>query len=423
MNKAYDKIVDSEIDAFVSKINLSESKKITKVLKELFFLSTDKLMNNIGSVETDKNSQVVTENWDLFIDSLTQAVQDESELWKIGIKNIKNKILTYKYFTRQDLIALDSLESYLRTEIKPFFTALQNYVDSKDFTNKFFNLPMDLLYNLVRYMFVLSPDLKESVKVTNDDLRDNINRLMELRMKVADKISKISNGYADIFDIKEMKDLCDNGAIFEDNFINRGICEFLVKLCNHKDAHDKLCDFLSGAIVLDLKKQAENTASYIAHIASIREETGAEYFSVNGEQVGKRFDNEIEMVKNSNYEGCIVDKKSRFKEPNERINPTIAPWDSNQGDMNVEGGPGGSSSGTGGGTGADFGGGGFGNADFGGEFAEPGSEGEIPGVEAGDVGKEEDGTEMPKDDDGLPEDFGTVEDNGGEAEKKSEEKK
>jgi len=426
MNKTYERIINEEINKYMEDFDLKESKKVSKVLKELFFLSTDKLMNNIGSVETDDSNAIATENWELFVDSLTQAVQEQQDLWSIGIKNIKSKILTFKYFTKKDLIDLKSLESYLRMEIKPFFTAMQNYVDSNDFTNKFFNLPTELLYNLVRYMFMLSPDLKSSVKITNDDLKDNINRLIELRMKVADKISKISNGYVDIMDIQEIKSLFDNGVVFEDNFINRGICEFVIKLCNHNVAKDKMNDFLSGAIILDMKRMAENSAAYIAHIASIREETGSEYFSVNGEQIGKRFDNEIDIVKNSNYEGYIVDKKSRLKEPNERITPTVAPWDSNQPGM-MPGEEGGSTGGAAGGSGGDTGGP-LGNADYNGDFAPDGAEGQIPGVDdeagsedAGEIGVEGDGTEMPKDEDGLPEEFGTQEDNG--IKNKSEEKK
>jgi hypothetical protein len=418
MENKVKKLINEEIDKYMKKVRLDNPKNIENVLNELFYLSTDKLMNNIGSVEADSSNEIATENWDMFIDGLTQSIHDEQETWRLGIHNVKLKILTYKYFSRKEMVKTASLESYLRMEIKPFFTALQNYVDSKDFVMKFFQLPSHILYAIVRYMFFINKDLSKSVRITNDDLKKNIDRIKGKRIEVAIKIGKISNGYADLFDVKEIKDLYDNGVLFEDNFINRGINEFVYKLTNHKEAKNNMIDRFSGAMVTDISNQACESSAYIAHIASIRSETGAEYFSSNGEQIGKRFDNELDLIKEKNFEGYIVDKKSRLKEPNEKINTGIMPWEDNSAGSGVPGdegaGPGGSGGGSGGGDS-------FGNADFGGDFAAPGEEGEIPGVEGGPEFADEDGTPMPEDENGLPEDFGTVEDNGGDTPEPDEE--
>ena len=414
MNK-YSKIINEEINKYVDKFDL-KPKQIVSVLNELFTLSTSKLMDNIGSVESDNNKEVATENWDTFIDSITNSIEEFPEEWFANLSNIKKKILTYKYFTRKDLIQQNRLDGWLRIEIKTYFTALQNYVDNKDFMGKFFNLPTELLYNIVRYLFMLNDNLKSSIKITNEDLKENIPKLLQLRLKVADKISKASKGYIDLLDLKEIKELYDNGLLFEDTYINRGINEFVVKMLNHKEAVMSIMELFSGSTINDIKKTAESCSSYITHISCIRNETGEEFFAATGEQIGKRFDDQIELIKTQQFDGFVVDKKSRLKEPNARINTAEKPWENKNSETsksNTENGIGGSGdSGGGSGTGGSFGGGGFGNADFGGEFAEPGAEGEVPGAEdEGAIGQEEDGTPMPNNEEGVPEEFGTVEDN------------
>ena len=422
MNKTYSRIINEEINKYVDQFEMDSPKQIASVLNELFTLSTSKLMDNIGSVEADNKKQVAVENWDTFIDSITESIEDAPDEWLMGLSKVKLKILTYKYFTRKDMIEQKMLDSWLRTEIKIYFTALQNYVDSKDFMLKFFNLPTEVLYNLVRYLFTLNDSLKTSIKVTNEDLRDNIPKMLELRMKVAEKVSKASKGYIDLIDLKELKELYDNGVLFEDTYLNRGINEFVVKMMNHVGAMKNIMELWGGSTINDFKKQAENSAAYVTHVSAIRNETDEEYFASTGEQIGKRFDDQLDAVREQQYDGLVVDKKSRLKEPNAKINTADKPWESNTGgdfpgteeDMEA-GGAGGGGGGASGGGGS-FGGGGLGNGDFGGEFAPPGEEGEVPGAEGeegadGALGQEPDGTPMPDTEEGMPEDFGTVEDN------------
>ncbi len=405
------KYINEEVNKYVNKLNVESPEKVLNVINELFNMSIDRFMSNIGSVEADGKNYVASENWDIFIDNLTQSIAEQKDIWNIGIRNIKLKILTYKYFTRKEMVKKEALEGYLRTEIKTYFTALQNFVDTQDFVMKFFQLPSNILYALVRYLFFMSPELNKSIKVTNDNLRDNINRVIGKRMEVAEKIAKISNGYADLFDVQEIKDLYDNGVLFEDNFVNRAINEFVCKLTQHKKAKNSMIEMYSGSMVTDINRMAEETAAYVAHVAAVRSEEGYEYFSANGEQIGTRFDNELQLIKDGKYDGYVVDKHSRLKEPNERINTGVMPWETNMGGEEgldgSAGGPGASSGGGGAAGGTSFSGN-FGNADFGGDFAPPGEEGIVPGSE------EPDGTPMPDDEDGMPMDFGTEEDNTGE---------
>ncbi len=407
MNKTYSRIINEEINKYVDQFELDSPKQVASVLKELFTLSTSKLMDNIGSVEADDKKQVAIENWDTFIDSITESIEEAPNEWLVGLSDVKKKILTYKYFTRKDLVEQQQLDGWLRTEIKIYFTALQNYVDSKDFMLKFFNLPTEVLYNMVRYLFTLNDSLKTSIRVTNEDLRDNIPRLLELRMKAADKISKASKGYIDLIDLKEIKELYENGVLFEDTYLNRGINEFVVKMLNHKGAMINIMEVFGGSTINDLKKMAETSAAYVTHVSSIRNETGEEFFAVSGEQIGKRFDDQLDNVREQQYDGLVVDKKSRLKEPNAKINTADKPWESNVGGMpgseeDMDAAGGGSGGGGASGGGGSFGGGGLGNGDFGGEFAPPGEEGEVPGAEdegggggVGKIGQEPDGTPKP----------------------------
>lgn len=424
MNKTYNRIIEEEIDRCVKTLNLSSKKDVKKVLNELFTLSTNKLMDNIGSVEANEKNQIAQENWDQFIQNLTNSIQEENDLWLHSIKEIKLKIITYKYFTRNDLQNVDTLEGFLRMEIKPFFTALQNFIDFTDFRHKVLTLPTNILYNLVRYIFNISPELNDVIIIKNSDLKENITRLIDLRMNILNHINEISKGYKNLLNFKELKELYDCGVMFEDNFLNRACSEFVIKMTNHNGAATKLMDQFPGAVLKDLKHIAENTSACISHISSVKMEETTEFFTANGEQIGNRMENEIELVKSNNYDGYVVSKGSRLKEPNEKVKAvSIDSIPSSGGGLDGEGNL--SSGGAGGGDGTtdsalDLG---LGNADFGGDFAAPGEEGEVPGAEdTGEIGVEEDGTPMPDGEDGTPIDFGTEEDNSPTPEENTSEK-
>lgn len=431
MNNTYNKLLTEEINKNVDRLKVKDPKAIVEVLKELFSMNTDKLIGNISNVEVGSKNTIAQESWDWFLDTLAKSVAEDQDNWLAAIKEVKLKLLTFKYFSRKEMIGVDAIEQYIRREIKPYWAALQSHVDLPDFRNKVFQLPVEMQFALVRFMFAISDELKERVKVTNADLKDNINKILQMRMKIAERIGQVSNGYQSVLSMKDVKELFDNGVIFEDNFINRGICEYIMKLLNHEQANARLKETFSSAMLKDLRKQIETASSYMEHIVSIKNETGREFFSTKGEQIGKRFDNEIEIVKNKDFEGYVVDKHSRLKEPKEKVAKVDLPWEAGggspeggfEGPDGAAGGPGGASSPSDGG--GSFGGGGFSGGggfggDFGGDFAEPGSEGEIPGLEGegedgeNPIGAEGDGTPMPSDETGLPTDFGTVEDNGGD---------
>lgn len=430
--KLIERIMEQEVDKMVNRLNLSTTSDVKNVLNELFSMTTHKLMDNIGSVEANEHNQIAKENWDQFVQTITSSIHDEKDLWLENISDIKLKILTFKYFTKKDLMKVENIESSLRMDIKPYFTALQNYVTLTDFRHKVLTLPAEMLFNIVRYLFHISPDLNKSIVVKNPDLRDNVTRLITLRMKTIRKINDISKGYQNLLDFRELKELFDCGVMFEDNYLNRAVCEFVVKMTNHSEAAAKLQDLFPGAILKDLKNQAENTSAYIQHTNAIKTESGVEFFTTMGEQVGTRLENQIELVREAKYDGYVVDNESRFKEPNDRVKsvsadniPGATPMVPTDGEGGVE--PTGAAGGAGAGGGDALDGSidgdlGLGNADF----AAPGEEGQVPGEaldgevgidDTGEVGAEPDGTPVEVGDDGLPAAFGTEEDNTPDPEK------
>lgn len=412
MGKSLKKIINEEIERQAKNMKLDSPKEVTSMLKELFAFSTNKVMNQMGSVEADENNQLADENWDFFLETIMESIEEEPNEWYKMIAMTKMKILTYKYFTRQDLIEVESLDSYLRINIKPYFTALQNYQDYKDFRVKFFMLPRDILFSAVRFLFFLEPELDKRIIVTKQELTDNINRIQELRLEVADMIGKASNGYQNVFNMGEVLELYDNGILIEDNFLNRGINEFINKMLSHSTAVGKLRDLFAGASLKSIKKTAETSGAYMAHLESVKTGTGVEYFSPTGDQIGRRFDNELLLVHSGEFDGYVIDKKSRLREPNEKIKPAL-PVDvmndvgaSDVNDIETDDSDSDFSASSGG---SDLSSNSeLGNADFGGDFAEEGTEGQVPGDTNG---VEADGTPMPSDDEGFPADFGTVEDN------------
>ena len=397
-------LIKEEINKYVESFNLKDSKAVTKVLKELFTLKTDNLINNIGSVESDSKSALGSDMWDWFIETITNSIDSDKEEWLKALRDTKVTILVYKYFSKNNQIDIDNVESFVRTNIKPYFTALQNCVDSDDFKSKFFNLPTEILHPVVRYLFKISPDFKKSIVVTNNKLGGRIKELIKERMKFVKNIDEISQGYRTTLDIHKAKELFDNGLFFEDNMLNRGINEYFVKLLNHEVAAKKLKDVFPSAQLRAMKKQIESCAAYVAHVSSLKLEQTQPYFTTDGQQVGKRFSNDLEVVTDQQFDGYVVDKDSRLKEPSAAVNPVSNDWQASAPGAGGAEGPG-ASGGPGGMGGGSFGGGGgdFDVPSGGEDFAAPGEEGKIPG--------EPDGEDMPTDDSGFPVNFGSKETN------------
>lgn len=398
-HKTFNRILQEELDLFLDQLDL-KPKQSRKSLNELFTMNVTKFMKNIGSQEIDEDSEIDTELWEWFLNTINESIQELPEDWLELFKQQKMKILCFKYFTRKDLLDVDDLERDLRTNIRKYFTALQNYTDLDGFKEKISNLPSELLSNLIRYLFKVSPELNEKVKISKSTFKNRIKELQEERLKMVEAISFISKSYKNILDLTKLKILYDNGLFFEDNFLNRGINEYIVKLTGNKLTSKKIKETFSNTFLVDIQSQSESSASYVSHIESIKEEQTMPFFTDKGYQIGNRFDNEIEVVKNKDTENKLIDKDSVFKEPKGSINDVVPPWDSENNEPleSTDGSGGGERSSGGFGGGAASGGSG---ATFGNTF-----DSDIP------LGDDADpDTELPTDDQGFPVDFGSEETN------------
>ena len=425
-------ILLEEIDQFVDNINIKDKHKTREIIHELFTMSKTNLLKDMGAQDIDDeglNEEMDSELWEWFLDTCSQSIHENSNAWIDLLHKEKLKTLCYKYFTKEDLLKVDKLESDIRVKIRKYFTALQNFKDLNQFQEKISNLPSELLTNFTRYILLLSPELKEELKVTKDEFKKRVKTLKDERMKMIEKISLISKKYQSVLDITKLKELYDNGCFFEDNLLNRGVNEYVVKLLNYDAAAKKIKDDFSNTFVLDLKSQSENSVSYTEHVQSIKQETGKEFFTENGYQIGNRYENEIEIVKSKETEGEIIDNDSIYKEPTGKIKDVALPWETNTDEQNDEsetdedGNPIGVGTGSGSG-GMDFGGGGggsLGGGDF--DFEEPTEDGVSPdevgatgdmgggNVGGGTMSDMDTETELPKDDEGFPVDFGSQETN------------
>lgn len=426
-----DKIITEELEKQVEALNLSSPEKIGNVLQELFTFSTDNFLKNIGSQEAilDEKESLPEENWDWLMETINQSYQEVPEPWEEELGKQKLKILCFKYFTKQEFIELDEVEKSLKMNIKKYFTSLQNYADMEDFKNKFFNLPFEMLSNFTRYLLNNSKELNSKIKISKEDLKKRVKSLKDERNKVVNKISQISRKYQTTINLTELKELYDSGLFWEDNYLNRGVNEYISKLLNNTATQDKIKDAYNSAFFYDLKAQAEGCPSYQKHVESIKKDEDKEYFTSKGMQIGTRFDNIIEITKNKEgeKEGYSIDDKSRLKEPYSKIESTDYPWESNDGEplspddeenMGADA------------AGGDMGGGGGGLAGGGGLSYSPPTLGPQQDAEGNEINPEDDaeataddGTEMPTTDEGLPVDFGTPGTNPEGAENPPEEKK
>jgi hypothetical protein len=419
-NEILDRFITEEVERTVNRMNLSSPQVLGDVLQELFTFSTDTFLKNIGSQEAilDDKDALPVENWDWLMETLNQAFQENAKEWIEQLKAQKIKILCNKYFTKQDFIKLDEVEKSLKVNVKKYFSALQNFVDLDDFREKFFNLPFELLSNFCRFILNKSKQLNSKLKIDKKELRERIKQLKDDRKNIIQKISLVSHKYQSALDLRMIKELYDNGLFFEDNFLNRGVNEYITKLLNHKEAAQRIRDTYNTAFANDLQAEAENNPAYINHVESIKKEDGKEYFTFRGMQVGSRFDNEIETANNKEgaKAGLVIDKDSRFKEPSAKIKDTTLPWEKSSDEESEgeesEGGAdtGGSGTSGGGGGGLSSGGGiNYEPPELGPAETSDGEEVDLGG-EGGEEGDEGEG-EMPTDENGLPVDFGTPESN------------
>ena len=407
-----DRILNEEIENEMKRLKLDKPEKVVKVLKELFSFSTDSFLKNIGSQEAllDEDEEVSQENWDWLMQTINESFKDNPKEWGMELKKQKLKILCYKYFTQKEMLKLEALEKDLKVNIKKYFTALQNFSDLANFREKFFNLPFDILNNFVRIILNKTESVNKITSVSKKELKKEIQQAVDDREKMVNKISLLSKKYQDTLDMTLLKKLYDYGVFFEDNFVNRGVNEYMVKMLNHKGAAEQLRDKFNTAVVNDLKFHAENSVAYLNHIDSIRNEEAEEYFTQNGFQLGTRFDNEIEIAANkTKQDNYIIDKESRLKEPSEKVETVPLPGETAPGMDGMDGGDEGQEGG--GVLGPDGSpmpqdGAGVGLPGGGGLMA-----GGMPDIGGGEGGEEDGEGEMPTDEDGFPVDFGTPETN------------
>lgn len=418
-------ILKEEINKEVKSLNLQDPKRVAKVIKELFTFNTSSLLKNIGDQDEilDEKDALPEENWQWLISMINESFAENNEEWENQLKEQKLKILCFKYFTKQEFVKIDEIEKSLKVKIKKYFAALQNYSDLDNFREKFFNLPTEMCTNFSRYLLDNSKKLNTKIKIEKKEVVEKIKTLTKDRKEIIEKIGLVSKKYQSTLDLTKVKELCDHGLFFEDNILNRGVNEFISKLCNSEKSAE-IKDAFNSTFLYDLKSLSEESASYIAHVDSIKK-GGQEYFTEKGFQIGVRFDNAQEITENKTDE-VIIDKNSRFKEPKSQLKSISAPGSggttpdaagSDSAGPTAAGSSGGSSGGGGG--------------DFGGGFSGP-SGGDIPDLDSvgtdvdggGEMPDAADGAEaeggeesMPADEDGFPEDFGTPEDNEDKEEK------
>ena len=382
-----------------------------QVLKELYSLTPEKLLASMNDTEevTEDKDELPNESWEEIIELINQSYSEYQKEWEEELYKVKFKILCNKYFTKQEFISLDELERKLKFEIKKFYSSLNSYLNLEDFKNRFFNLPIDMLFSFTRYILNSSNALNKRLVITKEEFKRKVEELKKERIEIANKISFISNKNGVNFNLSKLKELIEYGVFYEDNFLNRGVLEYVYKLSSHAELSEKIKEQFNNTFLFDLQKEVEESVSYRNHISAITKEEYGEYFTDKGVQIGRRFDNELEIVKSKKENpNLVVDKNSIYKEPYQRIKQVNYAWETES--TAQSGGTEGSGESESLDSGGDFSGGssGGGFSDIGGSAV-----GAEPGSEVVDVDLEGSGeSEMPKTEDGLPVDFGTPESNG-----------
>lgn len=421
--KIFKQVLFETIDQYVEDLDV---KKVTsRQLNELFTLNPDVFIKKMSGQDIDSDGEIDTELWDWFLDTINESIVETPDAWRELLHDQKLKILCYKYFTKRELLKNEKIEPNLKKDIKKYFSSLQNYSDLKSFQEKVKHLPSDILTNLIRFLFLKLPELKDKIKVTKEEFKERIVELKSERMKMADKLSMISKKYQTVLDISKLKELYNNGVFFEDSLINRAINEYIVKLLNYEESLKAAKELYPSALLNDLKYQAENSIAYTKHIEEVTKEETEQFFTDKGYQIGNRFQSAIQDVKKKEYEDQVINKDSIFKEPVGSI--VKEPWTNNDlgADDTETDTAGGDSSFSGGGGGGFSGGGGGGISMAGADGLDEPSPENAVGADAPDTSGEaipiedlendtsapDSETELPKDEEGFPVDFGSQETN------------
>lgn len=362
----------------------------------MFTSNTDYLLGS--NLKTGTNNQISQESLDWFIGMLTKSINSYQTEWFEFFRKYKKMILCYKYFSKRNLVSTEELKSVLKFELKKFYTPLQMATDELDFFEKICMLPSRINFIIIRLCFDISKELDNIVILNRKEIREEVKRLRKIRLELAENVNNVSLYYQDVFNVQSFIEVFDNGLLFEDNFINQGINDFFIKLIQDETARKNLQDYkLNSLVINEIEKEITGYVSYTNYKKGISDGK-PEFFDIKGQQVGKRFENVIELVKgNEDLTDYVIDFDSRFKEPNSKINYTPAnePEFDEVGELDGEEGAGAVSNSGGGG------GGSFSNdADIDvPDFGSPEGGIETGAVESGgeDVNTEEQTDELPDD--------------------------
>lgn len=239
-------------------------------------------LNSINDVLYDENNSLSQENWEFIKDTLNKL--SEQEDFTNFSKEILCKLYCLKIFTKISLGFSESLEDDLRYQTKEYISKLR-VSSGEEFLKVLKSLPFEYTSQLIRWNAnFLNKKKKEKLSPKLDTANKYLEFLYEKKNQLFVRINKISRGEEFVIPISDIQSLLDVRAFMDDNEINQGTLEFILRTLTTTKSKQKLIDLFGEDFVERLRQQVLLTPCYIKFVNDVFQEKTVPFFTEIGLQ-------------------------------------------------------------------------------------------------------------------------------------------
>lgn len=268
-------IFEEELNKFADSLDANQAKKV--------LMEDNTILNSLLKAEEsvyDHNNQITESNWEWFKDTLIKC--SDSSIFQYNCKSINLKLYAVKYFTNVNFMIAESVEDEVKVELKKYFGSI-NTDNAEDFIKSFFELPFEFTSLVVRYLAnILLPEKKNLLTPTVQEADSSLKGILSKKNSFIENINDVSMGRSSTLSIVDASLLLDVKAFYNNNALNVGALEFLVRL--FRGAKSKLGDIFSKEKIKFMLVQILSLPSYQTHIRKIQQQEEQPFFTKDGSQ-------------------------------------------------------------------------------------------------------------------------------------------
>lgn len=239
-------------------------------------------LNSINDVLYDENNSLSQDNWNFIKDTLNKL--SDKEDFQTFSKEILCKLYCLKIFTKISLGFSESLEEDLCFQTKEYIAKLRVFT-GEEFLQVLKKLPFEYTSQLIRWNAnFLNKNKKDKLSPKLETANKYLEFIYEKRNQLFIRINKISRGEEFVLPISDIQNLLDVRAFMDDNEINQGTLEFILRTLTTTKSKQKLIDLFGEDFIERLRQQVLLTPCYIKFVNDVFQEKTSPFFTEIGLQ-------------------------------------------------------------------------------------------------------------------------------------------